>query len=95
MTPLSAEEVALRLGDVTHARSVRDFPRGHAEVRTAGLYAWWVDEAGAADLSAVLGAPIAGLIYAGQAGASGSFTLERSRALAFSSRRSISRTVSR
>ncbi|GEN80509.1 GIY-YIG nuclease family protein [Actinotalea fermentans] len=36
-----------------------------------GLYSWWVDERGAADLSRGLGHPLgAGLIYAGQAGAS-------------------------
>jgi len=35
-----------------------------------GLYSWWVDEAGARDLSAGLGAPVAaGLVYLGQAGA--------------------------
>ena len=35
-----------------------------------GLYSWWVDPAGARDLAAGLGHPVApGLIYAGQAGA--------------------------
>ncbi len=35
-----------------------------------GLYSWWVDEPGARDLSSGLGLPLsAGLIYAGQAGA--------------------------
>jgi hypothetical protein len=35
-----------------------------------GLYSWWVDEQGSADLSRGLGQPLAaGLIYAGQAGA--------------------------
>ena len=35
-----------------------------------GLYSWWVDDQGAADLSRGLGLPVpGGLIYAGQAGA--------------------------
>ena len=35
-----------------------------------GLYSWWVDDPGAADLSRGLGHPVqGGLIYAGQAGA--------------------------
>jgi hypothetical protein len=38
--------------------------------RTPGLYSWWVDQERASDLSAGLGHPVAaGLIYAGQAGA--------------------------
>lgn len=38
--------------------------------RTPGLYSWWVDAIGAAELSAGLGHPVSpGLIYAGQAGA--------------------------
>src|SRR6185369_16326052 len=37
--------------------------------RAPGLYSWWVDQAGAADLSRGLGLPVAeGLIYAGLAG---------------------------
>lgn len=69
MNEHSAEDVAARLGDVTQALSVRDFPAGHGEVGTAGLYAWWVDEPGGAALTATFDTPIAGLIYAGQAGA--------------------------
>jgi len=43
---------------------------GGAGLRTPGMYSWWVDAAGAADLSAGLGHPIeAGLVYAGLAGA--------------------------
>lgn len=39
-------------------------------LRLPGLYSWWVDAAGAADLSRGLGQPVdAGLIYAGLAGA--------------------------
>jgi hypothetical protein len=41
-----------------------------AGLRVAGLYSWWIDAAGAADLSRGLGLPVsAGLIYAGLAGA--------------------------
>jgi hypothetical protein len=43
---------------------------GPEGMQVPGLYSWWVDEHGAADLSLGLGHPIsAGLIYAGQAGA--------------------------
>ena len=39
-------------------------------IREAGLYSWWVDEAGASDIAEGLGVPITpGRIYAGQAGA--------------------------
>ncbi|MFI7430456.1 DUF6884 domain-containing protein [Micromonospora sp. NPDC049836] len=41
-----------------------------AHLKVPGLYSWWVDEAGAADLSRGLQLPVAsGLIYAGLAGA--------------------------
>jgi hypothetical protein len=44
--------------------------RGNEGLLGPGLYSWWVDEQGAADLSCGLGHPVpAGLIYAGQAGA--------------------------
>jgi hypothetical protein len=44
--------------------------RGPDGLQCPGLYSWWVDKAGAADLSQGLGQPVhAGLIYAGQAGA--------------------------
>ncbi len=46
------------------------WPDGVAFVNQPGLYSWWVDEAGAADLSRGLGLTIEpGRIYAGQAGA--------------------------
>jgi hypothetical protein len=48
----------------------RDWPAGLTCLDRPGLYAWWVDEAGAADLSRGLGLTIApGRIYAGEAGA--------------------------
>jgi hypothetical protein len=44
--------------------------RGSAGLRTAGLYSWWVDDRGAADLTEGLGHPVPpGLVYVGQAGA--------------------------
>ncbi len=47
-----------------------DWPAGVECVDRPGLYAWWVDDAGAADLSRGLGLTIdAGRIYAGLAGA--------------------------
>lgn len=49
---------------------VRDWPAGLTCLDRPGLYALWVDAAGAADLSRGLGLTIApGRIYAGQAGA--------------------------
>jgi hypothetical protein len=49
---------------------VREWPAGLTCLDRPGLYAWWVDEAGAADLSRGLGLTVApGRIHAGQAGA--------------------------
>ena len=42
------------------------FPWGRKDLRSAGLYAWWVDSAGAADLDLSTTRPLT-LIYAGQA----------------------------
>jgi hypothetical protein len=48
----------------------RDWPAGLECQQRSGLYAWWVDEVGAADLSRGLGLTILpGRIFAGQAGA--------------------------
>ena len=47
-----------------------EWPAGVTCLDRPGLYAWWVDETGAADLSRGLGLTVApGRIYAGQAGA--------------------------
>ena len=47
-----------------------DWPAGLTGLDRPGLYAWWVDDEGAADLAAGLGTELAGgRIYAGQAGA--------------------------
>ncbi len=49
------------------------FPRATDAVNLPGLYAWYVDEVGARELSTGLGHPVApGLIHAGQAGAGSS-----------------------
>lgn len=82
MNTPSAEELAAFLGDPSRALSVRDFPAGHPEVDTAGLYAWWIDDSGAAALTTTFETPVAGMIYAGQAGASSSRAgVERSATL--------------
>ncbi len=55
-----------------HPRLVRacDWPADLACLDRPGVYAWWVDDEGAADLAAGLGLALAaGRIYAGQAGA--------------------------
>jgi hypothetical protein len=50
--------------------AARDWPGQLEDVAHAGLYSWWVDDAGAADLSAGLGHDVhSGRIYAGQTGA--------------------------
>jgi len=55
--------------DPTRIRA-RDWPAGLQGLEQAGLYSWWVDAEGAADLSAGIGATVAaGRIYAGQTGA--------------------------
>ena len=47
-----------------------DWPAGLQDLDHAGLYSWWVDQRGAADLSLGLGVRMqAGRIYVGQAGA--------------------------
>ncbi len=65
-----AEAVAV-LGDPERAVPVPELlSSDRAALDRPGLYSWWVDESGARDLSAGLGLPVpAGLVYAGQAGA--------------------------
>ena len=59
---LQDEPSALPLGEVISS--------GRTSLAVPGMYSWWVDDAGAADLSRGLSFPIrAGLIYAGLAGA--------------------------
>jgi hypothetical protein len=58
------------LTDPSNARSKTELAAIATSLQTPGLYSWWVDEAGAADLARGLRHPVpAGLIYAGQAGA--------------------------
>ena len=59
------------LGDPDQALRVPELLRSERRaLEQAGLYSWWVDEPGARDLSSGLRLPVAaGLIYAGQAGA--------------------------
>lgn len=53
--------------------------KGDTGLKSPGLYSWWVDVAGARDLAAGLGHPMApGLIYAGLAGATRSRSGKRS-----------------
>ena len=58
------------LRDHQLAIPARDWPGQGGATPRPGLYSWWVTEAGASDLTNGLGVGIvAGLIYAGQAGA--------------------------
>lgn len=60
-----------RLTDGRSAMPLSEFVgTGGDQLRVPGIYSWWVDEPGAASLSAGLGIPVRpGLIYAGLAGA--------------------------
>lgn len=64
-------EVIGRLRDRDRTLSTAELlASDRAELSRPGLYSWWVDEAGARDLTAGLGHEVAsGLIYAGLAGA--------------------------
>jgi hypothetical protein len=67
----SASDLARLLSDLSRALSPQELRAGgHHDLLAPGLYSWWVDDQGAADLSRGLGLPVpGGLIYAGQAGA--------------------------
>jgi hypothetical protein len=67
----AASSFVAALRDRSGAVSPDDLLAGRGTgLQQPGLYSWWVDETGAADLTAGLGSPIeAGLIYAGLAGA--------------------------
>lgn len=66
-----AAHLARVLSEPARALSPQELlSRGPDSLRCPGLYSWWVDEAGASDLSRGLSQPVhAGLIYAGQGGA--------------------------
>lgn len=67
----AAEDFCERLTDHSSAITPGEFiTRGPSDLRVPGLYSWWVDVAGAVDLSTGLGLYLhPGLIYAGLAGA--------------------------
>lgn len=76
---LMAEGAAVPASEIRGSRALPEAP---------GLYAWWADAPGLAQLSEALGGPLSPLVYAGQAGAAsarsgrvGTATL-RSRVLA-------------
>ena len=64
-------ESAMRALDTAPLRvAAQDWPDGLTELNRPGLYSWWVDRPGAADLSKGLGHRVQpGRIYAGQTGA--------------------------
>lgn len=66
---------------VDNAISAAEFLAGAGDgLRSPGLYSWWVDQAGASELSKGLGQPVAaGLIYAGLAGATRSRSGRKSK----------------
>ncbi|WP_433130173.1 DUF6884 domain-containing protein [Micromonospora sp. CA-240977] len=68
---ITVDDVVERLSADEAAITPKEFLATHgAFLKVPGLYSWWVDEAGTADLARGLQIPIAhGLIYAGLAGA--------------------------
>ncbi len=69
-TTAEVEAAVAALTDPEAFRAPDDFPWERTDLQQAGLYAWSVDEHGARDLNKGSGQAIrAGLIYAGQAGA--------------------------
>jgi Family of unknown function (DUF6884)/GIY-YIG catalytic domain len=69
--PVNERAIISQLRDPALAMTLEEVlaSRG-AGLRAAGMYSWWVDEAGAAELSAGLGHEIQpGIVYAGLAGA--------------------------
>lgn len=68
---LDGRDAVAALRDQASARTLADvIATNGSGLRVPGMYSWWVDEAGAADLTAGLGHQLdAGLIYAGLAGA--------------------------
>ncbi|MBX7435453.1 hypothetical protein JDV09_25655 [Mycobacterium sp. Y57] len=68
---LDVAAIVTNLRNKAAALSPGDFlAAGKAATDRPGLYSWWVDEAGAADLTRGLGTSVAsGLVYAGLAGA--------------------------
>ena len=75
-----ADEIVAVLLAPSNRTRVASFPRPVDRVDVPGLYAWFVDGAGAAELTSGLGVSIhEGLIYAGQAGSGLSRATLRSR----------------
>lgn len=68
MTPVEA--ILDQLEDREAAMPASEWPGEATGLDQCGLYSWWVDSAGAQDLKAGLGHRVsAGLVYAGQTGA--------------------------
>lgn len=64
------EDIPSQLFDPARAVQLNDIVANRADLRVPGIYSWWVDDAGAADLTRGLGHLIEpGLVYAGLAGA--------------------------
>ncbi len=69
------------LGDVSAARSPLGFPWDRTDLGVPGLYAWYVDDSGAATFSAALGFEVRpGLVYVGQTGATSALAGRTSQA---------------
>jgi hypothetical protein len=69
-TSRSVEEALAAIDSKPTLFDADDWPEVFAGLAPSGLYAWWVDAAGAKDLSEGLGKPVKkGCIYASQSGA--------------------------
>jgi GIY-YIG catalytic domain-containing protein len=70
MTPSrAARDIAHRLTDPNNAVPPAEFPRDPLEAARPGMYAWWGDTEACEALGEEIGAPLSGLLYAGQTGA--------------------------
>src|SRR4051794_8088654 len=68
--PTDVSRALAALGDGAPRTEAKDWPGNLRGLDSAGLYSWGVDPAGARDLTTGLGRNVdAGLIYAGQTGA--------------------------
>ncbi len=80
MKPPDVAELITQLRDRAIAQTPAEFlADDRSQLRSPGLYSWWVDSGGAADLQIGLGQPVAPeLIYVGLAGATRSRSGQKS-----------------
>jgi hypothetical protein len=65
----ASRDIVHQLSDRNNAVRPAAFPRDVEEAATPGMYAWWGDLEACTVLGEEIGAPLSGLLYAGQTGA--------------------------